>query len=269
MSKYFSSYNNYLDSHKNCCNIARGPQGPKGDTGPNGGTIWQFGTGYTGPTGIIGPTGFTGPYGYTGNTGQKGDTGPVGYNLIPYSWGITTPITTNGPAGNVGFNFTGNTWNLNSYFSVRFTIRLTYDTNNPSVGLYPYFQTYTGIMTIYPFSVPTTTGTTCLLNGTIDGSSSYYITPSTLLNAPNGRWYWVDEYVNGTTLTSPTPVQTPVYLTAVSQSSVIFNFVDPMGGSAQTYNYSASFEIIQQGYGGTITSSGINTTFTGFNYTTF
>jgi hypothetical protein len=248
MSKYFYNYGNYLDSHKNCCTIARGPQGPQGPTGPYGATILQFGTGYTGYTGY---------------------TGPASYQVIPYAWGITTPITTNGPAGTVNFNFSGASWNVNSYFSVRFFFRLTYDTVNPSTGLYPYFLTYSGIMSIYPFVVPNTIGANCLLSGTIDGSTDYSIPPSTLPNAPNGRWYWVDEYVSGTTLTSPFTTPNPIFLTAVSQTSVIFNFVDPMNGSAQTYNYSASFEIIQQGYGGTITSSGINTTFTGASYNTF
>ena len=123
-------------------------------------------------------------------------------------------------------------------------------------------------MSIYPFVVPnTSSGINCLLNGTIDGSSSYSLSPST--NAPNGRWYWVDAYANGASVPTLTPLQEPVFLTGVSQTSVIFNFVDPMGATAQTYNYSASFEILQQGYGGTITSSGINTTFTGAYYTTF
>jgi hypothetical protein len=129
-------------------------------------------------------------------------------------------------------------------------------------------------MSVYPNIVPTTVGdpnvgvTGCLLNGNIDGIGSYVVSPSTT-NTPSGRWYWVDNYsysFGGAT----GALANPVYLSGVTGTSVVFNFLEPMGGgTGQTYNYSASFEIIQQGYGGTISTSGVNTVFTGASYTTF
>lgn len=292
MSRYFSSYNSYLDSGKSCCNISRGPAGPPGPTGQAGATVWKYGTGYTGPTGGVGPTGAPGgPVGPTGATGEPGAPGAIGATgepgatgatgatgqpgyATPYAWGITQPIGQTGATGTVSFNFTGNTWDLNSYFSLRYGIRLTYDTVENSTGLYPYYNYYSGVMSVYPNIVPTTTGnpnlgvTGCQLNNAIDGNSSYIINPVTA-NAPSGRWYWVD-YPSNPSGGATGAIPCPVYISGVTGTSVVFNFLDPMGGATgETYNYSASFEILQQGYGGTISSSGVNTMFTGASYATF
>lgn len=254
MSKYYSSYNNYLDTQKNCCTLTKGPQGPIGPTGPGGATIWKLGTGTTGPTG---PGGATGPQGYA----------------PPLAWGITQPTTQTGPTGTVAFNFDGSSWILNSYFTLRYDIRLTFDTVTNSTGLYPYYNSYSGTMMIYPNIVPTTVGnpnlgvTGCQLNGAIDGVSTYVISPTTT-NSPNGRWYWVDSY-STSSASAIGEVSNPVYISGVTGSSVVFNFLDPMGGASETYNYSASFELLQQGYGGTITTSGVTALFNGASYTNF
>lgn len=265
MSKFYTDYSSYLNNRKNCCpRGAVGPTGPPGDIGP---------VGPPGPGGgNTGLTGNTGPTGYTGSTGMTGATGYA----APIAWGITQPIGVAGPTGTVSFNFTGSNWNVNSYFTLRYGIRLTYATTNGATTFFPYYESYTGVMSVYPRNVPTTVSnpnlsagaTGCLLNGTIDNTSSYVISPGTL-NAPNGRWYWVDGYSNPSGGATGA-IAYPVYVSGVTGTSLVFNFLDPMRGvTGETYNYSASFEILQQGYGGTISTSGINTLFTGASHTTF
>jgi hypothetical protein len=70
MSKYYSSYPQYLGASK-CCDLrTQGPVGPQGPAGPAG-------------VGQRGWTGFTGPAGAAGATGPKGDTGEPGPTILP------------------------------------------------------------------------------------------------------------------------------------------------------------------------------------------
>jgi hypothetical protein len=60
MSRYYSTYPQYLGASK-CCDLrTQGPAGPEGPAGPAG--VGQRGwTGFTGPAGVTGPKGDTGP----------------------------------------------------------------------------------------------------------------------------------------------------------------------------------------------------------------
>jgi hypothetical protein len=80
MSRYSSSYKEYLGSQR-CCSIrtagGQGPQGAKGERGPIGPYGAQGDLGYTGPQGATGRS-CMGPQGVTGAQGQIGHAGPAG-----------------------------------------------------------------------------------------------------------------------------------------------------------------------------------------------
>jgi hypothetical protein len=82
MSKYYTSYSQYLDSQR-CCDLrGLGPTGSEGPTGPS--AIGQRGeTGPTGPS-VTGPTGRS-------CKGDTGPTGPTGANLSTTNSWVLTP----------------------------------------------------------------------------------------------------------------------------------------------------------------------------------
>lgn len=172
---------------------------------------------------------------------------------LPYLW-CYGQKTTGANFGNLSLNFNGASWTPNSFFTIRFVFQAEWST--PSVALDQYYYIYSGIMNIYPNRVPTQSGANlCLLNGSIAGNANYSMTDPTY--APNGRWYWVENYSNSQVINNSFFVTNPITITSVSQSALQFLVTAPFPTTGQ-YIQTCNIQILQQGPSGlTVTSSGV------------
>lgn len=196
---------------------------------------------------------------------------PSPTTIMPYLWGVS-PNWANfsGGSGAIAFNFTGGSWGQNQYFTIRFQLEQTYILGGNAV--FPYFQSWGGLIDVYPNRIVTTNTTPaiCLLNGTINGNNAYALTDPTY--APNGRFYWTRSYQNSSALNtgSPVPPANPISILTTNGTQFIINVTPPNTGTG-AWRLSATIELIQQG-GLPVTTSGVSGLFTGTGgsfYTSF
>jgi hypothetical protein len=189
-------------------------------------------------------------------------------NIIPYFYGESNNLGAQSttPIGTISLNFSGGSWGTTSYFQARFCFRQEY-----TLASVNYYQNWTGVLQVYPSRVPTVTSTTaCNIDNTIDGTGTNFSLTST--SAPNGRWYWVENYSNtGSQYTGGNLTPNPFAITATSLSSINFVIFTPLTtGSSQGGRITMFMEIINKGINSPITTSGVSTFFpAGQYYTSF
>ncbi len=168
-----------------------------------------------------------------GPPGPPGPEGPPGTPMPFYNayYFINAPAVLNiNRYGGFQFNFNGNNFGINDYFS--FNLRCSLTTTAPnSINLAPNYTTITLIVDVYPFRCPAnasnpsaygvnpnlatvtnfslTNGAICVnAAGTTD--ARYTVTGSTVY-APYGRWYWVTRYTASPQGTAyPTSAPSPI-----------------------------------------------------------
>ena len=184
---------------------------------------------------------------------QSAISGAPGVNPLPYLWlnyyyATAAPLPTK--FGAIALNFTGSSWNVNEYFTIRYVFSCEWNTSSGVNCAYNY--TYAGIMNVYPNRVPTYgTLNSALLNGSVGGSVPAFGT----------QWYYSQEY-SGQYNYNPANYSTnpPIYITSTSQSQIAFNYnllagIVPAGCPNVL---TCTIEILQKGPSGqTITSSGL------------
>ena len=184
--------------------------------------------------------------------------------ITPQMWGFTPNNTNFGSGTSVTWTMlfpTGVTMGQNAFVTIN--VQAEYVFNTPSAsGNFPYYQQYSFLMDIYPNRIPFQSGTgICLPNGTINGNNAFSMTDATY--APNGRWYWIRNYQNSSSLPVGA-VANPFYfwsntgLSGGNGCQVLFYLSPPMPNtSTGAWRMSNSCSIVNQGVGaGTITSSG-------------
>lgn len=166
------------------------------------------------------------------------------------------------PMGVININFNGSAVNINDSFTIRYSIRYDYDTSSTGQSLY--YLSYYGNMVVYPRRVITNGGgVTVLLNGSLNGSSSYTYQDATA--APFGRYIWTENY-STTSISNPLNTAfTPVGLTFTDQTVVTFTFNTPYTPPASSScSLSVSMELINSCNNNLIISSS-NSNFTNVN----
>ena len=194
---------------------------------------------------------------------------PSTLSQMPYLWGITNNIaSSNSPIGSFSLNFTGSSWGINAWFTIRYMFQCEW-VIGASTNPYQYYQQWTGVMNVYPNRVPTVSATAiCLLSGSINGNLNYSMIDATY--APNNRWYWVEDYSNSNVVNSTNNVPNNIFINSTNQSSITFVLNPPLLPSTPCgYRITTNIQILQQGTTGlTISSSGISSIFNNY-YNTF
>lgn len=199
-------------------------------------------------------------------------------NIMPYMWGFSANNTNFGTGTSTSwlmFFPTGVSMGQNAFITIEFQLEMLFNTPS-TTGVYPYYQNWSFQMDIYPSRLPFQSGTAiCLPNGYINGNNAFSMTDPTY--APNGRWYWVKNYSNTSSLPAGA-VANPFYFwsntgigTGGTASQVFFQIIPPMPNtSTGSWRSSCSCRIINQGVGaGAITSNGtIASNFGGGSYYT-
>lgn len=191
-----------------------------------------------GPPGPVGPVGPPGPVGPVGPVGPAGPAGsdPMPYYMLYYV--INNPDNSD-QQGFLQFNFIGDNFGINDYFS--FTLRCSLTTTDNSTPIAPNYTLINCTIDVYPARCPannttpsaygintnqSTISNYSLINGAIfDGTtlqSSYIVTSTQPPYVPNGRWYYVNNY-NTTSLgdvpISPQPITPFIGIGTLSQSA--------------------------------------------------
>ena len=135
------------------------------------------------------------------------------------------PFTTT-PIGNLTINFTnGASLKINDSFTIRFSIR--YDYNDASSTAQSLFlNTYYGNLIVYPNRVITNSGSVpAYLNGTLNGSTAYTYNNATF--APNGRYFWTENYSSSLITDATNNNPNPISITTINQTSLTLVFSLP------------------------------------------
>lgn len=170
--------------------------------------------------------------------------------IIPTLYAYSTTSAANAPILNL--NFTGASWNINSFFTMELNIQCRYDNNT--------YASFDGMIDIYPNRVPTNavgtitvggdtyTGTIAKINNEINGNNSYIYTDPTY--APNGRYY----YSHGFTLQG---LDNKIFIISNNQSQLGFYINN--SNSPQILSVGIALKIINKGSNSSpITISGLS-----------
>ena len=189
---------------------------------------------------------------------------------LKYLRGSVQTIGTSATLTPLNFLFTGANWAIAEFFTLKIYFRQEW--NEISTTALPiYYNSYTGLIDVYPYRCPTTGATTNLLSGSINGNTTFNITGSPAY-APLGRFYWTENYSESNTRAA-TGLDTanPIQITTGNQSQFIFSFGSPFPSTNNSTSNSTTtiyIELINPGITNqAITISG-GTSFTNF-YSTF
>lgn len=191
-----------------------------------------------------------------------------------YAWGNSVIGTGGASAFNVSIVFpTGTSWNVNEKLTLR--CRLNGDwclSSNASFPVSSAFYDTTFDIDVFPSRLFNSTFTNNLPTNVINNSSSYVYSDPTY--APNGRWFWVSNYVSQYTPDNNAYAVNPLYFTcAISGSQTTFTMSFQklvISGAPSSSSGSQTFymSVLQNGQSGqSFSSSGI-TSFTN-NYANF
>lgn len=92
--------------------------------------------------------------------------------------------TTSSFAPVIYLNFTGASWNINDYIVLDVSIQALYEDGT--------YSSFNGFIDVYPYRVPTNSGTIANINNDINGDNSFIYSNATY--APNGRYYYSHGY---------------------------------------------------------------------------
>jgi len=195
---------------------------------------------------------------------------PVATTPLNYLRGSVQTIGTSASLTPLNFLFTGANWAIAEFFTLKIYFRQEW--NEISTTANPiYYNSYTGLIDVYPYRCPTTGATTNLLSGSINGNTTFNIT-GTPTYAPLGRFYWTENYTESNTrAASGLDTANPIQITTGTQQQFTFLFGSPFSSSNNSTSNSTTtiyIELINPGLTNqSVTISG-GTSFTNF-YSTF
>jgi hypothetical protein len=222
-----------------------------------------------GPPGPTGPQGPIGPVGPQGPIGPAGPPGSLPYYTLYYV--IGNPTTSN-QQGFLQFNFDGDAFDINDYFTVSLRCSVTtYDLSIPLIP--PIAQNYSLItctIDVYPARCPSNSGTPSaygidttlstisnysFINGAIfDGlalQTSYIVSSAAAPYVPYGRWYYVNNYaISATDPAQDNPYPITPFIDVANAEKTAFG----LGLWAKTgikTNFNITIELINPGPNGT------------------
>ena len=195
---------------------------------------------------------------------------PAATTPLKYLRGSVQTIGTSASLVPINFLFTGANWAIAEFFTLKIYFRQEW--NEISTTALPiYYNSYTGLIDVYPYRCPTTGATTNLLSGSLNGITTFNIT-SNPTYAPSGRFYWTENYTESNTrASSGLDTANPIQITTGTQQQFTFSFGTPFPSSNNSTSNSTTtiyIELINPGLTNqSLTISG-GTSFTNF-YSTF